>query len=135
MHRSYSELIQLPSFEERFRYLSLRGQVGRETFGFDRYLNQKFYTSREWRNLRHKIIVRDNGCDMGVDGFEIHESIYIHHLNPMTVADVESSDPRILDPDNLISVTHRTHNAIHYGDERLPPRMLIERKPGDTKLW
>lgn len=135
MSRSYSELIRLPSFEERFQYLSLRGVVGRETFGFDRYLNQMFYRSREWKRLRNEIIVRDNGCDMGLEGFEIHEPIYIHHLNPMTVADVESSDPSILDPDNLISVTHRTHNAIHYGEESLLPRKLVERKPGDTKLW
>ncbi len=135
MSRSYSELIRLHTFEERFEYLSLRGVVGRETFGFDRYLNQMFYRSREWKKLRNQIIVRDNGCDMGVDGFEIHEPIYIHHLNPMTVDDVETSDPSILDPDNLISVTHRTHNAIHYGDASLLPRKLIERKPGDTKLW
>lgn len=135
MNRSYHDLIRLPTFEERFRYLSLGGEVGVATFGFDRYLNQQFYRSREWRNLRHEIIVRDMGCDLGYDGYEIHESIYIHHLNPMTVADVESSDPRILDPDNLICVTHRTHNAIHYGDERLLPRKLVERRPGDTKLW
>lgn len=135
IRRSYSELIHLPTFEERFEYLSLRGTVGRETFGFDRYLNQMFYRSREWKRLRNQIIVRDNGCDMGLDGFDIHEPIYIHHLNPMTVADVESSDPSILDPDNLISVTLRTHNAIHYGEATLSPRRLIERKPGDTKLW
>jgi hypothetical protein len=135
MDRSYSELIRLRSFEERFKYLSLRGIVGRETFGFDRYLNQTFYRSREWKRLRNEIIVRDNGCDMGLDGFDIHEPIYIHHLNPMTVKDVESSDPRILDPDNLISVTLRTHNAIHYGEANLLPRQLIERGPGDTKLW
>lgn len=135
MNRTYSDLIRLPSFEERFEYLSLRGIVGKETFGFDRYLNQMFYRSREWKRLRNEIIVRDNGCDMGLDGFEIHEPIYIHHLNPMTVTDVESSDPRILDPDNLISVTHRTHNAIHYGEASLLPRKLVERRPGDTKLW
>lgn len=135
MDRSYSELIRLHSFEERFEYLSLRGIVGEKTFGFDRYLNQMFYRSREWRRLRNEIIVRDNGCDMGIDGFEIHESIYIHHLNPMTVQDVELSSPSILDPDNLISVTLRTHNAIHYGDVKLLPRKLVERRPGDTKLW
>lgn len=133
--RSYSELVRLDTFEERFEYLSLRGKVGKETFGFDRYLNQMFYRSREWKRLRNKIIVRDNGCDMGVEGFEIHEPVYIHHLNPMTVDDVESSDPSILDPDNLISVTLRTHNAIHYGAAQLIPRRPIERRPGDTKLW
>jgi hypothetical protein len=134
-NRSYSEVLKLRTFEERFHYLSLRGNVGEATFGFDRYLNQQFYTSKEWRDLRHHIIVRDNGCDLGIDGYEIHDAIYIHHLNPMTVAQIESGDPRILDPDNLISVTHRTHNAIHYGDERLLPGKLIERRPGDTKLW
>ena len=134
-NRSYSELIRLRTFEERFQYLSLRGKVGKETFGFDRYLNQMFYRSREWKRLRNQIIVRDNGCDMGVEGFEIHEPIYIHHLNPMTVADVESSDPSILDPDNLISVTLRTHNAIHYGASQLISRRPVERRPGDTKLW
>lgn len=134
-HRRYSELIRLQTFEERFEYLSLRGTVGRETFGFDRYLNQMFYRSNEWRRLRSQIIVRDNGCDLGMDGYDIHESAYIHHLNPMTVADVESSDPSILDPDNLISVTLRTHNAIHYGSADLLPRKLVERRPGDTKLW
>lgn len=133
--RSYSELIHLPTFEERFEYLSLRGKVGRETFGFDRYLNQMFYRSREWKRLRHEIIVRDNGCDMGLDGFDIHQAAYIHHLNPMTAADVESSDPSILDPNNLITVTLRTHNAIHYGDGKLAPLRPIERRPGDTKLW
>lgn len=135
MSRTYSELIRLRTFEERFQYLSLRGSVGRETFGFDRYLNQMFYRSREWKTLRNEIIVRDNGCDMGLEGFDIHAPIYIHHLEPMTVADVENSDPSILDPDNLISVTLRTHNAIHYGDGKFLPRKLIERKPGDTKLW
>jgi hypothetical protein len=98
-------------------------------------MNQMFYRSREWRNLRSQIIVRDNGCDLGFDGYELHEPVYIHHLNPMTVADVESSDPSILDPDNLISVALRTHNAIHYGSADLLPRPHVERRPGDTKLW
>lgn len=113
----------------------LRGEVGQTTFGFDRYLNQAFYTSTQWRQVRHDVIVRDNGCDLGVEGYEIHDRIYIHHLNPMTVKDIESGDPRILDLDNLISTTHQTHNAIHYGDENLLPRPLVERKRGDTKLW
>jgi len=133
--RTYSELSRLPTFEERFEYLSLRGIVGRETFGYDRYLNQAFYRSREWRNLRHEIIVRDNGCDLGVDGFDINEPITIHHIVPMTVADVSNNDPSILDPDNLISVADRTHRAIHYGDRNLLPRKLVVRRPGDTKLW
>jgi hypothetical protein len=133
--RSYSELRRIESFEERFKYLALRGQVGEATFGFDRWMNQGFYTSREWRNIRHHVIVRDNGCDMGIEGYDIHDSIYIHHMNPMTVADIEEGDPSILDPEFLIAVTLRTHNAIHFGDERLLPRPLVRRTPGDTKLW
>lgn len=133
--RSYSELRQLDTFEGRFEYLMLRGEVGRSTFGFDRYLNQAFYTSRQWRQVRHDVIARDNGCDLGVDGYEIHDRIYIHHLNPMTVEDIESGDPGILDLDNLISTTHLTHNAIHYGDANLLPKPVVERERGDTRLW
>lgn len=133
--RSYTDLRRIDTYDERFEYLSLRGQVGASTFGFDRWMNQNFYTSREWRNLRHHVIVRDNGCDMGIEGYDIHDSIYIHHMNPMTAADIEEGDPRILDPEFLISVTHRSHNAIHYGDKSLLPRPPVERKPGDTKLW
>jgi hypothetical protein len=135
MVRSYRELRRLNTLEERFNYLALHGVVGDITFGFDRYLNQKFYTSREWRDIRNHVIVRDNGCDLGIEGFEIHDRIYIHHLNPMTVEEIETGDPRILDLDNLISVTHKTHNAIHYGDASQLPRKLVERRPGDTKLW
>lgn len=133
--RSYSELQRIGTFEERFRYLALRGRVGESTFGFDRWINQDFYTSREWRQIRDEIIVRDNGCDLGIDGYEIHHGLYIHHLNPITARQIESGDPCILDPDNLITVAHRTHNAIHYGDESLLPKPLVERRPGDTKLW
>ncbi|WPJ30697.1 HNH endonuclease [Streptomyces phage Psst2] len=135
MSRNYRELRQLTTFEERFHYLALRGNVGQPTFGFDRWVNQGFYTSREWRQARDRIIVRDEGCDLGIDGYEIHDRIYIHHINPITLAQLESGDPCLLDPDNLISVTHRTHNAIHYGDETLLPRKLVARRPGDTKLW
>jgi hypothetical protein len=135
MIRRYSDLRRLDTLEERYKYLALRGQVGDITFGFDRYLNQAFYRSAEWRNIRNNVIVRDNGCDLGIDGFDIHDRVYIHHMNPMNVKDIENGDPRILDPEFLISVTHRTHNAIHYGDEGLLPRLLVERKPGDTKLW
>lgn len=135
MSRNYRELRQLTTFEERFHYLALRGNVGQPTFGFDRWVNQGFYTSREWRQARDRIIVRDEGCDLGIDGYEIHDRIYIHHINPITLAQLESGDPCLLDPDNLISVTHRTHNAIHYGDEKLLPRKLVDRRPGDTKLW
>jgi hypothetical protein len=135
MRRSYSELVRLRTFEERFDYLKLGGVVGRSTFGFDRYLNQKFYTSKQWRDIRHAVIARDNGCDLGSDDYEIHDRIYIHHLNPMTVADIESGDMSILDLDNLIATTHQTHNAIHYGDETKLRRVFVERSPGDTKLW
>lgn len=133
--RTYSELRALPTFEERFEYLALRGQVGRTTFGFDRYMNQKFYTSTEWRRVRQRVIARDNGCDLGVEGYEIFDRIYIHHLNPMTVDNIKSGDPSILDERFLISTTHLTHNAIHYGDASLLPQKPIERRPGDTKLW
>ncbi|QBZ73566.1 HNH endonuclease [Streptomyces phage RosaAsantewaa] len=135
MIRSYREVRRLETLEERFHYLKLRGKVGEATFGFDRYLNQAFYRSTEWRHIRDQVIVRDNGCDLGVEGFDIHQGIYIHHLNPMTVAQIEAGDPAILDLDNLIAVSHRTHNAIHYGDESLLPRPLVERRPGDTNLW
>lgn len=133
--RTYSELRRFDTIEERFDYLALRGEVGRTTFGFERYVNQRFYTSREWRQVRHHVIARDNGCDLGVEGFEIFERILIHHMNPMTVDDITHGDDDILNPEYLISVSHRTHNAIHYGDAQLLPRALTERKPGDTKLW
>lgn len=133
--RKYSELRRFNTMEERYRYLSLGGVVGRETFGFDRYMNQQFYTSREWRQLRFDIIARDNGCDLGVEGFEIHDKIYIHHMNPMSVDDLKHGNDDILNPEFLISVAHRTHNAIHYGDESQLPRIFVSRSPGDTKLW
>lgn len=133
--RSYSELSKLRTMKERFDYLALKGVVGDTTFGFDRFMNQKFYTSTEWRNVRYHVIARDLGCDLGVDGYEIHDKIIIHHMNPITVADLSLSDPAILDPEFLISVRQRTHNAIHYGDSNLLPKDLVERKPGDTKLW
>jgi len=135
MSRSYSELRRLTTFEERFRYLALRGRVGDQTFGYNRWVNQDFYTSREWRQARNGIIVRDNGCDLGIEGYEIHRGLYIHHINPITVEQIESGDNCLFDPDNLITVAHRTHNAIHYGDESLLPKPLVERRPGDTKLW
>jgi hypothetical protein len=134
-NRTYSELIQIESFEDRFLYLRLQGSVGLDTFGFDRYMNQRFYASREWKRVRQIVIARDNGCDMAVPGFEIYDRIYIHHMNPMTPDDIKHGNDDILDPEFLICVTHKTHNAIHYGDERLLPRQLIERRPGDTKLW
>jgi len=135
MSRSYGELSRIETFQDRFHYLALRGQVGQSTFGFNRWINQEFYTSREWRQTRDKVIVRDNGCDLGIDGYEIHHGLYVHHLNPITLEQIEAGDPCLFDLDNLITVTHRTHNAIHYGDERLLPRPLVDRRPGDTKLW
>lgn len=133
--RTYSELRQLPTFMERFKYLALHGAVGDATFGFDRWMNQKFYTSYEWRQLRHRIIVRDEGCDLGVEGHEIHSRLVIHHMNPVTVDDLKHGNLDILDPRFLITTMHDTHNAIHFGDERLLPRPFVERRPGDTKLW
>jgi hypothetical protein len=135
MIRTYTELRRLETFEERYRYLALRGEVGRSTFGFDRYLNQRFYTSSEWRHIRQQIIVRDNGCDLGVDGYEIHERLIIHHMNPMTVNDLIKIPHIMTNPEFLITTTHRTHNAIHYGDESLLAKPFIERRPGDTQLW
>lgn len=135
MTRSYSELRRISDFEDRFRYLSLRGRVGEATFGYDRYVNQQFYTSTQWRQVRHYVIARDNGCDLGIEGYDIHSKLVIHHMNPMSVADIAHGDESILDPEFLITTTHQTHNAIHYGDERQLPRPFTERKRGDTKLW
>jgi hypothetical protein len=135
MVKSYSELRLINTFEERFDYLSLRGQVGKETFGFDRWMNQEFYRSVEWRNLRKHVIARDEGCDLGVFGYEIYDRIYIHHMNPMTKQDLLENPEVILDTEFLICVTHLTHNAIHYGDRNLLRKPLVERRPGDTRLW
>jgi len=135
MIRTYTELKRLTTFEERFRYLSLSGRVGDRTFGPDRYLNQMFYTSREWRQLRYRIIARDNGCDLGFPGFDIYKGLYIHHMNPMAVRDIVEGNLDILEPEFLICVSQTTHNAIHYGDRQFTPRVLVERRPGDTKLW
>lgn len=133
--RRYSELKKLETIEERFGYLQLRGNVGSETFGFDRYLNQDFYSSWEWKQARNEVIARDLGCDLGLDGYEIFDKVYVHHMNPISVTDITHFNEEILDPEYLICVTHRTHNAIHYGNEQLLPRGPIVRRPGDTKLW
>ena len=134
--RSYSDMCRgYDSFEERYRYLELRGVVGEMTFGFDRYMNQRFYTSRQWKQVRSRVIVRDQGCDLGVEGHEVMDRIIIHHMNPMSVADLVHDEASILDPEYLITVSLKTHNAIHYGDERLLPQAFVERKPGDTRLW
>lgn len=132
IHRSYSELSQLETFDERFRYLALRGRVGDETFGFERRLNQQFYHSSQWRRIRRIVLIRDDNCDLGVEGYDIPAGLHIHHMNPVTVRDVEEGNPDILDPEYLISTTQLTHNAIHYGDERQLPRSFTERRPGDT---
>lgn len=135
MIRSYSELVMHHSFEDRFRYLALCGEVGEATFGSDRWLNQQFYTSREWRDLRHHIIVRDNGCDLGVPGYDVTRRPIIHHMNPLTVDDIVHGTDAALDPENLILTQHQTHNAIHYGDEGLLPKPFVQRTSGDTQLW
>jgi hypothetical protein len=135
MIRSYSELCRLSTLEERFKYLALYERVGQATFGFDRYINQAFYKSSEWRSIRHHIILRDGGCDLGISGYDIHTAMIIHHLNPMTPREIINDDEAILNPEFLITTTLRTHNAIHFGDEKLLPRPLVKRRPGDTKLW
>lgn len=133
--KTYSELIMFSTFEERFEYLQLKGIVGQETFGFDRYLNQILYNSKEWKHLRNEIIVRDNGCDLSLEGFEIHGRILIHHINPITIDDVIKRREMVFDPENLICVTHNTHNAIHYGDKSLLITGPIERRANDTCPW
>jgi hypothetical protein len=133
--RSYSELRRLPTFEERFAYLDLRGQVGEATFGFDRWMSQAFYHSRQWFLIRAEIIVRDHGCDLGVPGYEIGRGPLVHHMNPITSDALQQGEEWIIDPEYLITTSHRTHNAIHYGDASLIPRLPIERRPGDTTLW
>lgn len=133
--RSYSELLQFNTFEERFDYLRLDGSVGHSTFGHDRYMNQTFYTSHEWKRARQQVILRDNGMDLGVDGYPIFNKPIIHHIVPMTPEDFDSRNPMMLDLENLIMTTHDTHNAIHYGTKALLRETFQERTAGDTKLW
>ena len=133
--RTYSELITLPTFEERFRYLQLGEKVGEDTFGHDRYLNQMFYTSDEWRRIRRDVIVRDNGCDLGIQDREIHGLIIIHHMNPITVEDIINRSEFLLNPEYLISTVKNTHDAIHFSDERILITDPIERRPNDTCPW
>lgn len=135
MIKSYDALILLDTIEDRYNYLRIGGGVGCETFGFDRYLNQGFYQSMEWKRVRDEVISRDNGCDLGLEGYEINGRILIHHMNPIRPDQIKFFDPDILDPDFLISCSHKTHNAIHYGDENLLPRRVVERKPNDTIPW
>lgn len=133
--RCYSELIKLSSFEERYRYLRLQGSVGKATFGFDRYLNQQFYRSLEWKRIRDQVIIRDNGCDLGVEDRLIHGRIMIHHMNPITEKDIIHASDALLNPEYLICVTHNTHNAIHFGNEEMLITMPVERTPYDTCPW
>lgn len=133
--KRYSELITLPTFEERFRYLKLDGKVGEDTFGFDRYLNQVFYRSQKWKSIRDYVIVRDNGCDLAMEGYEIHGRILIHHMNPISLKDLETESEFLLDPEYLITTAHNTHNAIHYGDESLLFTVPVERTKNDTCPW
>jgi hypothetical protein len=133
--RTYSELIKLPTFEERYKYLRLRGVVGEETFGFDRFINQDFYRSKEWKSIRDFIIVRDNGCDLAMEGCDIHGKIIIHHMNPVTIKDIQENSAFLMEPEYLISTTLSTHNAIHYGDESLLVKEPVRRSKNDTCPW
>lgn len=134
--KTYTELSKFTTFKDRFDYLQLNGQVGKDTFGFDRVFNQRFYRSREWKNCRNYVIDRDRGCDLGVEGFEIvGQSILIHHMNPISIEDLENHSDFLLNPEYLISVTHNTHNAIHYGDSNILVTAPIERSPNDTCPW
>lgn len=134
--RTYSELIQLPTFIERYRYLKLNGRVGEETFGFERYLNQRFYqTSQKWKQIRNHVIARDLGRDLGCGGYDIYGKIFIHHMNPMVITDIVEFNPDILDPEFLICTSFNTHNAIHYGSEELLIADPIERRPNDMCPW
>lgn len=133
--KTYSELSQLQTFEERYRYVKQTGRVGEETFGFDRYLNQVLYRSPRWRSVRDRVIVRDNGCDLGMPGWEIQGKIIVHHMVVLTIDDILNESEFLFDPEYLISTSHNTHQAIHYGDESLLITAPIERSPNDTRLW
>lgn len=135
MIRTYSQLIKFKTFEERFQYLKLDGAVGQATFGFDRYLNQQLYRSYEWKKVRDEVIVRDNGCDLAMEGFDIYGRVYVHHMNPILINDIRERSEFLLNPEYLICVSFDTHNAIHYGDESLLPREPVERTPNDTTPW
>ena len=134
--KTYSELITLPTFEERYRYLRLSGSVGKETFGFDRYLNQLFYQrSQLWKHIRDEVIIRDNGCDLGVEDRDIYGRVIVHHMNPISMDDLLHESDYLLNPEFLICTSHATHNAIHYGDEKLLMIGPIERTKNDTCPW
>ena len=133
--RTYSKLITIPTFEERYNYLKLNGIVGKETFGYDRYLNQLLYRSSDWRSFRDRIIIRDNGCDLACEGFELQSRIIIHHIDPITVEDILNKHPKVFDPENVVSTSHNTHLAIHYGDKNLISIGPINRHKNDTCPW
>ena len=133
--KTYSELIKLKTFEERYEYLRLGGIVGKETFGFDRYLNQTFYKTDEWLSIRDHVIVRDDGCDLGIEGREIHSRLLVHHMNPITKEDILSRSEHLLNPEYLICTIKSTHDAIHYGDESLLIKLPVERRKNDTCPW
>jgi hypothetical protein len=135
MTRTYTDLRRLRTLEERFDYLSLRGTVGAETFGNERWANQNFYRSREWRQIRDIVNVRDNGCDLGIEDFPVQSVPRIHHMNPLTIEDIEEASDNLLDTEGLITTALQTHNAIHFGDGTLLPKVYVERRPGDTQLW
>jgi hypothetical protein len=135
MIRTYSEFKKLRTFKDRYYYLRLKGKVGVSTFGFDRYINQKLYTSPRWKDARATVIVRDNGCDLGCTGMELHDRIIVHHMNPITLEDIENDIDELYDPEYLVCTSHRTHEAIHYSDESLLPREPITRRKNDTTPW
>lgn len=135
MSRSYTEFRDISGFEERYKYLRTRADIGVPTFGYERWLNQGFYTSTQWRQVRSWVITRDNGCDLGVEGYEIFDRIIIHHMNPITPEQIQHGDEALIDPEFLICVSQRTHNAIHYGDASILVKPIIARRPNDTKLW
>ena len=135
MTRTYTEMMSYDSFDDRFAYLRLDGRVGKDTFGYDRYLNQAFYKSAEWKRIRNEIILRDNGCDLAHPDYQIVGRVYIHHLNPVTKKDVLDRSSILLNPEYLVCVSYDTHQAIHYGDENLLQPDLVERKPNDTCPW
>jgi hypothetical protein len=133
--KTYTELKQINNFEDRYDYLKLNSIVGESTFGYDRYLNQMLYRSKRWLQIRDSVIIRDNGCDLGIEGYEIFGKVIIHHMNPITIKDIETESDNIFNPEFLISVSMKTHNAIHFGDDKLLSKKIIERTRNDTCLW
>ena len=135
MNKTYHEMLEYKTFKDRYKYLRLIGYVGEDTFGFNRFVNQQFYTSRMWRSVRSQVIIRDNGCDLACPDRPILGKIYIHHINPVSLEQLEDEDPILFDLNNLVCVSHTTHNAIHYGDESTLIEDYVPRRPDDTTLW